>query len=147
MPTLYEFPLAIPAAGGNGVLAQTFARQYAWTPARDSTGDMLVSGSAIQRGYPLIEIVRNVLTTQKGSFAGDPDFGVDYAVAAKAGVQTAKKWEAEVQRALRFLVNSGDLTGLEVEVDPVTNGRLLFEVRFYDPVSGLVDSVRGLVAV
>jgi hypothetical protein len=147
MPTLYEFPLAVPAAGGNGVLAERFARQYAWTPARTSAGDMALVGSSVARGYPLIEIVRNVLTTEQGSFAGDPLFGVNTKIVRKAGVQTARKWQAEVTRALRFLVDSGDLTDLAVIVDPVVNGRMLYEVQFRDPVSGLVDSVRGLVVL
>jgi hypothetical protein len=148
MTTGYTFPLATPGAGGNGVAARTFALRYAFTPERDDSGDLIIDGSDMRAGVPCVEIVRNVLATQKGSFAGDPDLGPDYRIIATATGNVVNDWIAEVKRSLKFLTEAKTITSVVITADvSQTRRALLYQVEFVDPVSGLIHRVRGLVGL
>ncbi len=146
MPTLYSFPLASPGPSGNGVRAEIFVRKYAFTremaPYNDGSkrpADVRIAGSRWGRGYPMLEVVRRVLSTPIGSYAPNPLFGVDDSVLTKAGPRVQERWKAAVRAALRYLTDAGRITRLKVTVDPPLGGTLLYEVAFIDPVSSEVE--------
>ncbi len=147
MPTVSTFPLNIAGPGGNGILVPAFAVLYLFTLELDSNNDLVLSGSDLKAGIPTLEIVRNVLNTEQGSMLGDPEFGVRYKIVRKATPSVHEDWRAEVRRSLRYLVDGRHITDLVVNVDPVRNGRLLFEVIFKDTVSSHVAGVAGVLQV
>jgi phage gp46-like protein len=120
---------------------------YAYAPALDpATGDWL-AGTDRPGGAPAVQIVLWTLRTQRGSFAPDETFGLDYRVAQKRTSSTQADWKAEVERALARHVTRGVITSLVVTVDPPTRDRLLFDVAFTDPrTAERVTTLRRLAA-
>lgn len=147
MPSVYVFPLAGLSAAGNGLRApDAYVQRYAFTPAKDAHGDTLIQGDDWVRGVPELECVRNVVLTPLGSYAPDPSFGVDYSVIQKATSDVAAKWKAALTAGLKFLVNARRITDLVIVVDPPASSRMLYEIRFRDPISALVDGLGGRVS-
>ncbi len=145
--TYYTFPLSVGGAGGNGVSVPRYAVRYLFTPEVDADNDLVLSGSELKDGVPCLEIVRNVLNTDRGSMIGAPLFGVRYSIVRKAARNAAEAWIAEVKSALRYLVDGKHIADLEVNADPIRNGRLVYEVIFRDTVSSHVAGVGGAVVV
>jgi hypothetical protein len=110
------------------------AQYYAYTPALDpNTRDWAV-GVDRPAGSPATQMVLLVLNTQLGSYAPDPTFGTNHAIARKATPNVAADWRAEVLRALGGLVRRGVIADLVVAVDPPAGGRaLLYDVSLRDP--------------
>ncbi len=145
--TYYVFPLSVAGAGGNGISVPTYAIRYLFTPELDTDNDLVIVGSTLKAGVPCLEIVRNVLNTDYGSMTGSPTFGVRYSVIRKAARNAAELWVGEVKRALRYLVDGKHIEALQVNADPIRNGRLVYEVIFRDTVSSFVAGVGGAVVV
>lgn len=119
---------------------------YVFSPALDPlTGDWL-AGTDRPGSAPAAQIVLWTLRTQRGSFAADETFGVDYRVAQRRSSSTQADWKAEVERALARHVRRGVISKLAVTVDPPAKGRLLYDVAFVDPRTQERDALRRLVA-
>jgi hypothetical protein len=84
-----------------------------------------------------------LLRTQRGSYAPDPDYGVDFGVVQKATPNAAATWRAEVTRALARLVRAGIIEpNPKVTVDTPTSGQLVYQVDFVDARTRARDAVR-----
>lgn len=121
------------------------AVHYSYTPALDpGTGDWKAGRPG---GQPATEAVLLLLRTQRGSYAPDPDYGVDFGLIQKRAPNTAALWQAEVRRALARLDRAGLVRDVAVTVDaPAASGRLFYSVEFTDPRTAERVPLRRLVA-
>lgn len=107
---------------------------YAYTPRVDPlTGQITAWGTDLRPGQPSAEMVALTLRTPLGSYAPDPDEGVDLSIVQSATQNVANVWKAEVERALARYVRNGVIRDLQVTVDLQSDGQLLYDVAFVDP--------------
>lgn len=117
---------------------------YAFTPELDESGDVALDGSTYSWGSPMVEIVKRVLRTPRGTYLPDPSFGVDYSVVDKARPDAGARFQAAILAALRPWTLRREIVDLSVAVE-VTDSTLRYEISFSDP--RLASDTRGRVTL
>jgi len=108
---------------------------YAVTRARTpSTGEVTMTGNnwAASRA-PMAEIIAMALRTQLGGCLVLPTLGIDWARIAKLGTGAATTARATILAGLSQYVQSGQITGLSVDVTVTSGDRLEYAVAYRDP--------------
>lgn len=106
---------------------------YAWAATLDArTGQPVVEAGNWKPGYPVLETVKLILRTPKGSFLPDGTIGVDYSLVQKGDPDCAARFQSALYAAFKTLVETKTLTDLVCLVTQ-SGSDLLYEVSFVDP--------------
>lgn len=119
---------------------------YAWAPTLDArVGQPVVTAGNWKPGSPVLETVKLILRTPKGSYLPDSTIGVDYSLVQKGDPDCAARFRAALYAAFKTLVETKTLVDLACVVQQ-SGTTLLYEVSFDDPKlqgSSRRQSVRG----